>query len=91
MRIEKKTWPKYFQLVLDGKKTFEIRLADFRCKPGDTLILREWDPKKQEYTGRELRKKVSYVSKTKDAKYWPRKNIEKYGLQVIGFGPENKK
>ena len=44
MRIEKKVWPKFFQKILDGDKTFELRLADFECKPGDILVLKEWDP-----------------------------------------------
>ena len=83
--IEKKIWPKYFNLILEGKKTFEVRLADFEIKEGDILVLREWDPVKKEYTGRELRKKVTYISKTKNIKHWPKEEIEKYGLQIIGF------
>jgi hypothetical protein len=31
VRIEKKIWPKYFQAIIDGKKTYELRLADFDC------------------------------------------------------------
>lgn len=44
MRIEKKCWPEYFNKVLEGKKTFDFRLADFECKEGDILVLKEWDP-----------------------------------------------
>lgn len=55
--IEKKIWPRYFELVESGKKRCEVRLADFRIKEGDTLILREWDPKKKEYTGRKIKRK----------------------------------
>jgi hypothetical protein len=54
--IYKKTWPKYFELVRDGTKTFDFRLADFDCTPGDILVLQEWDPETREYTGSELRK-----------------------------------
>ena len=32
MRHEKKVWPEYFQKILDGNKTFEIRLADLDIK-----------------------------------------------------------
>ena len=39
--IRKKIWPKYFGLVKSRKKNFEIRLADFRIKEGDVLILEE--------------------------------------------------
>jgi hypothetical protein len=85
MRIEKKTWPEYFQGILDGKKKFELRLGDFECKSGDTLILREWDPKIRCYTGRAIEKKASYVLRTKDAKFWPEEDVEKYGFQIIFF------
>lgn len=85
MKIEKKVWPKYFQKILDGDKTFELRLADFKCKPGDILILREWDPKSENYTGRVIEKKVTYVVLTKNINFWPKKDVEKYGYQIIAF------
>ncbi len=49
------------------------------------MVLREWDPETKEYTGRVLEKKVTYVAKTKDAKFWPKEDIEKYGFQIISF------
>ena len=85
MRIEKKVWPEYFQLILEGKKKFELRLADFECKPGDVLVLREWDPKTGGYTGRAAEKRVGYVFKTKGAMFWPKEEVEKHGLQIISF------
>ncbi|MCL4382863.1 DUF3850 domain-containing protein [Patescibacteria group bacterium] len=85
-RIEKKAIPELFEKVLSGAKTFDVRLNRFICKPGDILILREWDPRKKEYTGRQIEKTVSYVLKTKDIeKFWDKKEIEKYGFQVICF------
>lgn len=44
--VDKKVWPEFFQLILDGKKKFELRLADFECRPGDVLRLCEWDPRR---------------------------------------------
>ena len=85
MRIEKKIWPKFFHEILNGDKTFEVRLADFECNPGDVLVLREWDPKTKKYTGRVIEKKVTYVFKTKDVKFWPKEEVEKYGYQIIAF------
>ncbi len=85
MKIEKKVWPKYFQKIVDGDKTFELRLADFKCERGDTLVLKEWDPETQQYTGRIIEKEVTYVSKTKDVKFWPEEEIKKYGFQIISF------
>jgi ASC-1-like (ASCH) protein len=64
MKIKKKVWPEYFKKIKSGDKSFEIRLADWKCKAGDTLILKEWDPKTKKYTGREIEKKVTYVLKT---------------------------
>jgi hypothetical protein len=34
MRIEKKVWPEYFKKIMDGKKTFELRLNDFDISEG---------------------------------------------------------
>jgi len=85
MRIDKKVWPEYFQRIAEGKKRFELRLADFECKPGDTLVLREWDPKTKSYTGRAIEKKISYVFRTKDVGFWPKQDVEKYGFQIISF------
>lgn len=85
MRIEKKTWPEAFQKVLDGTKNVELRLADFECKLGDVLVLREWDPKTREYTGRVLEKEVKYVMRTKDQHYWSKEEVERYGFQIISF------
>ncbi|PIZ52284.1 RNA-binding protein [Candidatus Woesearchaeota archaeon CG_4_10_14_0_2_um_filter_33_13] len=84
-RIEKKIWPKYFQKILDGDKTFELRLADFECNPEDILILKEWNPETKEYTGRVIEKQVTYVLKTKDVKFWSEEDVKKFGFQIISF------
>lgn len=86
MVIEKKVVPKYFKDLETRVKNFEIRLNRFRCKPGDTLVLREWNPKKKEYTGRLLRRKVTYVLKTRDiGKFWSKEEVDKYGFQIIAL------
>jgi len=85
MTITKKAWPEYFQKILDGDKTFDVRLADFECAPGDILILREWNPTTGDYTGRTLEKRITYVAKTKNFTYWTPAEIEKFGYQIIGF------
>ncbi|MFA5129065.1 MAG: DUF3850 domain-containing protein [Patescibacteria group bacterium] len=85
MRIEKKIWPEFFDKISRGEKNFELRLADWECKPGDILVLREWDPEKKDYTGRVLEKEVTYVLKTKDVKFFTPEEVEKYGWQIISF------
>src|SRR3989339_1682608 len=70
MKIEKKVWPEFFQKIIEGKKNFELRLADFKCNPKDILILKEYDPNTKEYTGRIIEKEVTYVLKTKEVKFW---------------------
>lgn len=84
--IEKKTWPEIFEKVKNGEKNFDVRLADFKCSPGDVLVLKEWDPKTEIYTGQTIKKKVKFIMKTKDLeKFWKKSDIKKHGFQVIGF------
>jgi ASC-1-like (ASCH) protein len=85
MKIEKKIWPEYFGMVKSGTKNFELRLADFRCKPGDVLVLREWNPRSREYTGRRIEKRVREVFRTKGQRFYTKKDVDRYGFQVIGF------
>ncbi len=58
---ELKTWPSYFQAILDGDKTFEVRRDDRGFHAGDTLRLREWEPKDKRYTGRTVDVRVTYL------------------------------
>jgi hypothetical protein len=57
-----KTWPEYFQAILEGAKTFEIRTTwDRTFRVGDVLILQEWDPETKLHSGRVTTRKVTYV------------------------------
>lgn len=58
---ELKTWPDMFDLVWRDLKRFEIRNDDRGFNAGDILHLREWSPDSGEYSGRELRAKVTCV------------------------------
>ena len=61
MAIHKlKTLPDFFDVVLSGEKTFELRKGDRDFKAGDVLLLREWSIHTG-YTGREVRKIVPYL------------------------------
>ena len=86
--VEKKIRPSYFEEILAGKKTFELRLNDFAIAEGDTLLLREWDPRTKDYTGREMTKKVGHIGTWKISdltEFWTKEEIEKHGLQVISL------
>lgn len=56
-----KTWPRAFQAVMDGDKSFEFRKDDRGFLVGDTLLLREYDPAIEQYTGRKTRVVVAYI------------------------------
>lgn len=58
-----KCWLEPFEEIVQGKKRFEYRFNDRNYKVGDLLILCEWDPKKEDYTGRVLRKRVVSILK----------------------------
>ena len=84
--IKKKIWPEYFEAIVSGKKKYELRLNDFVINEGDTLVLEEWDPKTQKYTGCEVEKRVTYVGKFKiNNMFWPKEQIEENGIQVISL------
>jgi hypothetical protein len=54
-----KCWPEYFDAIRSGSKTFEIRVNDRGFRVADVLVLREWTPTTQEYSGRQLRVRVT--------------------------------
>ncbi|TAK94099.1 DUF3850 domain-containing protein [Patescibacteria group bacterium] len=89
-KIEKKILPEYYEKILAGEKTYELRLADWECGTGDILVLIEIDPKTKEPTGRELSRKVGFVGKTKDLDFWTSDEIDKYGYQIISLLDEGK-
>lgn len=84
--ITKKVQQKYFEAVLDGRKRFEVRLADFKCQPGDTLVLLEQQDGSNRLTGRKLNTEVLFNFNTKDMeKYHSREELEKHGLVVLAI------
>ena len=86
MKIEKKVQQEYFEAVSEGKKRFEVRLANFKCKPGDTLVLKEQKQGARELTGRELECEVLHKFNTKEMeKFHTKEEIEKYGSVVLAI------
>lgn len=55
-----KTWTQFFNEVRSGIKQFEVRKNDRDFKIGDTLILEEFDPAKDAYTGAWVPERITY-------------------------------
>lgn len=70
MTHELKTWPEYFQAIFENKKTFELRVNDRNYQVGEILLLREFDPETKQYSGREIKRYVTYIAA----------NLEHFGL-----------
>lgn len=58
---ELKCWPAPFEAIAKGEKAWEFRQDDRGYRVGDTLVLREWVPHVQAYTGRQIRARVIYI------------------------------
>ncbi len=58
-----KSWPELFEATLSGVKTHDMRRSEDRdYRVGDVLVLQEFDPSRQMYTGRELRVRITYIT-----------------------------
>lgn len=56
-----KIWPEQYQKVINGHLSFQYRENDRNYQMGDVLILSEWNPKMNEFTGRKIGARVKYV------------------------------
>jgi hypothetical protein len=58
-----KCWPQFFDPILSGEKTHDLRRADDRdFRVDDLLRLQEFDPKTNRYSGRELTVRITYIT-----------------------------
>ena len=57
-----KSWPQFFSAIERGEKTHELRPNDRGYKVGDMLLLQEWDPETEAYSGREMKIEVTYIT-----------------------------
>lgn len=56
-----KTWPEYYKAIESGNKTFELRKDDRPFNEGDKVVLQEFDPAEEKYTGKEREMIISYL------------------------------
>lgn len=61
MEHELKTVQPYFERAWEGEKPFEFRENDRDFQRGDTIVLKEYDPKTGFYSGRIVRGEITYV------------------------------
>lgn len=80
MEHELKIYPQYFDAIISGKKTFEVRKNDRKFHVGDVLVLKEWD--NINYSGRTVRANVTYMIDDKFVGISP-------GYVVMGIVLEN--
>lgn len=57
-----KTWPENFAALLKGDRTFDVRKADRPFAVGDTVIFQEYDPTAKQYTGQEIKRRISHLA-----------------------------
>lgn len=91
--VVKKIDKEWFDLILEGKKKYELRLADFDIEEGDILRLEEytadgWNGNKEgrQPTGRFIEKTVTFCKKV-DLKNWveAQPELTEKGFYVIQF------
>ena len=58
-----KVWPEPFCALINDIKPFEVRKNDRDFQVGDVLILKEWDPASESYTGQSCTRRVEYLLK----------------------------
>lgn len=77
MKHDLKLVQPFFNDVLTGKKKFEIRKNDRDFKIGDELILKEYIPETESYTGEVLQMVITYILDDK--------NYCKAGYVILGI------
>lgn len=83
MHHELKTHPSHYQRIEDGVKRFEIRYNDRHFQAGDSVTLREFDPRGgvlitgtdgftelNQYTGRQQDFEITYVTDFEQKPGW---------------------
>lgn len=86
---ELKTWPEYFQAILERRKTFELRKTDRPFEVGDTLFLREFDPHTKEYSGRNLRTQITYILDGAKTAWGPPEDTAILSFSGVFWGPSD--
>lgn len=58
-----KCWPEFFSAIREGRKKHDLRRSNDRSfRVGDTLLLREFDAKSEQFTGRTQKVLITYIT-----------------------------
>lgn len=57
-----KSWPWFFEPMVNRVKKHDMRTTDRDYKVGDVLLLQEFDPRTGHYTGREHSMTITYIT-----------------------------
>lgn len=77
-----KTWTPYFKDIKNGIKQFEVRKNDRDFEVGDTLILEDFNPITEKYTGNWIPELITY--KLDDIRF-VKEGYVILGIKVIKF------
>jgi hypothetical protein len=58
---EIKCWPPFFGAIRRKEKNFDVRRDDRGYQKGDTVVLREWDPRRAGFTGNDEHRKIKFI------------------------------
>ncbi len=59
-----KSWPQYFASIKEGQRTHDLRRNDREFQVGDLMILAEFDPQAQKYTGETCEVEITSMTST---------------------------
>lgn len=80
-----KSWSMFFEDILSGERTSDIRFNDRRYAVGDTMLLREFNPVNSTYTGREQMVLITYMQQNKSNPCAISRDALKDGFAVLSI------
>lgn len=83
---ELKTWPEFFAAIRAGAKRHEVRRFDRDYRVGDVLVLREYEPGSDRYTGEVERVRITYMTQA----FLPDGLVAMSVEQVAAVAPEGR-
>lgn len=60
-----KSWTYFYDAIVSGEKTHDLRINDRDFAVGDIIVLRRYDQVNGKYTGEECEVKITYITSNK--------------------------